>query len=160
MAVNIGGVVYDDRVDQTGKSVPIVVISDSGPKGDQGPSGPTGPTGPTGPQGLTGATGPLGNTGPTGVTGPDGISAYEVWIAAGNTGPPSQFFSAITNQTYHHVQGTPSAQWHVVHNVGRMVQVTVIDSGGTVVEGDLTYLSPDELTIDFTAAFAGEAYLT
>ena len=63
-------------------------------------------------------------------------------------------------QYYRHIQGTPATTWHITHTLGRYCAVTVVDSAGTVVEGDVSYLSPSEVTIDFSAAFAGEAYLT
>lgn len=161
-SVNIGGVVYPigDTIDKTTDQNIVVSIGDAGPKGDVGPTGTTGPTGPEGLTGPTGPLGPTGITGPVGETGIQGISAYEVWLAAGNTGTIAQFFAASAGQSYHHVQGSPDVTWDIVHNLGIYPRVTVIDSAGSVVEGDVTYLSPNELTIDFSAAFAGEAYLT
>lgn len=161
-SVNIGGVVYPvgDTVTQTSNQDIVISIGDAGPKGDVGPTGTTGPTGSTGSTGPTGPLGPTGSTGPVGETGIQGISAYEVWLAAGNSGSLAQFFASSAGQSYHHIQGAPAETWYIVHNLGIYPRVTVIDSAGSVVEGDVTYLSPNELTIDFSAAFAGEAYLT
>jgi FKBP-type peptidyl-prolyl cis-trans isomerase 2 len=36
----------------------------------------------------------------------------------------------------------------------------VVDTADTVVVGDVTYVSNTEIRVDFTAAFAGFAYLT
>src|SRR5690625_2159805 len=60
--------------------------------------GATGPAGPQGPQGPQGATGPAradGATGPAGADGNDGDSAYEVWLAEGNTGSEQDFLDSI-----------------------------------------------------------------
>ena len=75
-----------------------------GPQGPQGPEGPTGPTGPAGPAGPAGATGPEGPAGPTGQTGPagptgpagnNGLSAYQLWLNAGNTGTEADFLASL-----------------------------------------------------------------
>lgn len=62
---------------------------------------------------------------------------------------------------YTHVQSTPAAEWTVNHALGFYPGgVTVIDSAGTTVEGDIAYIDPSTLTLTFAAAFAGTAYLS
>lgn len=62
--------------------------------------------------------------------------------------------------SYRHVQGIASTSWTVVHNLGRYPSaVTVVDSGDTIVEGAVTYNSLNQLTIDFSSAFGGKAYI-
>lgn len=63
------------------------------------------------------------------------------------------------DRTYHHVQGTPSATWVIEHLFGKYPSVLVVDSGGSVVEGDITYDSNNQITLNFSAAFSGDAYL-
>jgi hypothetical protein len=162
MSVNIGGVVYPTtEVSETTRGADTVVVAgEGGPKGDQGPSGPSGPTGPTG---LPGVAGPVGLTGPVGSTGPtgaDGVSAYDLWVAQGNVGAPTEFFASIGGNYFRYVQVSPASLWDIVHNLGRYAQVSVMDSAGDVVQGDISYVSLNELTIEFSAPFAGEAYLT
>ena len=53
-------------------------------------------TGPQGPQGETGAAGTNGTNGSDGADGADGSSAYEIWIAAGNTGTQQDFIDSLT----------------------------------------------------------------
>lgn len=166
MSINIGGVVYpvlDDDVDNTTRGTLAVAISSDGPKGDPGPTGPTGSTGPlgeTGPTGPTGSTGATGPTGPTGNTGVQGISAYEVWVTAGNVGDVDDFLASVGNQYQRVIIMNPTDFWDITHTLNRYCAVTVVDSAGSVVEGDVTYLSPSHLTIQFTAPFSGEAFLT
>lgn len=62
-------------------------------------------------------------------------------------------------QPYEHVQAIPEAIWTVTHNLGRMPSVTVTTSAGDVVVGHVNHTSIHELTITFSAAFAGRAYL-
>ena len=61
--------------------------------------------------------------------------------------------------TYTHDQGVPSATWTVVHNLEKHPSATVVDTGGTVVAGEITYVSNNEIEILFQAAFSGKAYL-
>ena len=61
---------------------------------------------------------------------------------------------------YHHVQGTSSAVWTINHYLGWQPNVTVQDSGGSVVEGEISYTSVNTLTVTFSGAFSGNAYLS
>ena len=91
-------------------------VGPTGPQGEQGPEGPQGiqgiqgEVGPQGAQGIQGEQGiqgiqgeqgdkgDTGDTGPTGATGPqgdEGLSAYEVWLADGNTGTESDFLDSL-----------------------------------------------------------------
>lgn len=164
MSINIGGVVFpvmDGDVDETVHAGTVALaIGEAGPQGAPGPTGSMGASGPSGPSGPTGITGPSGSTGPTGNDGATGHSAYDVWLAEGNTGTIADFLSSMGNQYYRHIQGSPALLWDVTHTLGRYCAVTVVDSAGSVVEGDVSYLSPSHVTIEFSAAFAGEAYLT
>ena len=56
-------------------------------------------------------------------------------------------------------QNTPSATWTIQHDLNKFCSVTVVDSAKQVVIGDITYTDLNELTITFTAAFSGQAYL-
>lgn len=59
---------------------------------------------------------------------------------------------------YTHDQGSPSATWTVTHNLGYRPNVAVVDSAGTVVEGLVTYVDSDTLTVEFEYPFGGKAY--
>lgn len=61
---------------------------------------------------------------------------------------------------YHHTQGTSSATWVINHQLGWYPNVTIQDSGGSIVEGEITYTSVNSLTVTFTGAFSGNAYLS
>lgn len=90
------------------------------------------------PQGPVGPVGPEGPEGPIGPQGPQGVGVAT---------------------TYIHVQATPANPWEIPHNLNRYPSVTVIDSGDSVVEGDLVYTSANLVTITFSGAFSGKAYL-
>jgi hypothetical protein len=70
---------------------------------------------------------------------------------------------AVPTYAYVHQQPTLASTWVVDHGLGWNPNVTVIDSGGTEVNGSIAYTSLTSLTITFTAAgapvsFAGTAY--
>lgn len=50
--------------------------------------------------------------------------------------------------------------WVIEHTLGGFPSVTVVDSAGTQVIGEVKYDSTTQITVKFTAAFSGYAYLT
>lgn len=63
------------------------------------------------------------------------------------------------NVSYVHHQDLPASTWAVIHNLGRHPSVTVVDTGGTVVHGQVTYVDAMSVSITFAGAFSGRAYL-
>lgn len=64
-----------------------------------------------------------------------------------------------TDSTYIHRQMTASSVWTIVHSLGRFPSVTVVDSGGNTVIGDVTYVDENTVVLTFQGAFSGIAYL-
>lgn len=63
--------------------------------------------------------------------------------------------------SYVHTQAVPSASWTVTHNLGYYPGgVSVIDSAGTKVYGDVTFVTENSLVVTFNAAFSGKAYIS
>jgi hypothetical protein len=58
-----------------------------------------------------------------------------------------------------YTQSSASAIWVIVHNLNRDPAIVVADSAGTLIEGDIHFDSLNQVTITFSAAFAGVAYL-
>ena len=56
-------------------------------------------------------------------------------------------------------QSTATNTWNITHNLGKFPSVSVVDSGNTVVYGDIDYIDNNSLTITFSAAFGGKAYM-
>lgn len=77
--------------------------------------------------------------------------------AAGAQGPQGE--PGLSGANYVHNQMVPAADWTITHNLARFPSVTVIDSAGSTVVGDIEYLSNNQVAIHFTAAFGGSAYL-
>ena len=61
--------------------------------------------------------------------------------------------------TFEFDQGVPATTWDITHNLGKFPSITVIDTGNTVVFGEYDYVSNNRVTLTFSAAFAGKAYL-
>jgi hypothetical protein len=59
-----------------------------------------------------------------------------------------------------HTQQTPSATWTIAHNLNFHPNVTVVDSAGTIVEGEMTYVDQNNMILSFQSAFSGNAYLS
>jgi hypothetical protein len=70
--------------------------------------------------------------------------------------PPLEDGSDL-NFTY--TQSTPSTTWTITHNLGKFPSVSVVDSANTQVYGNVNYIDNDSLTLTFTGAFSGKAYL-
>ncbi len=69
-----------------------------------------------------------------------------------------------TNATFTHDQGSAAHTWVITHNLNKHPSVTVIDSAGTVVIGNMEYNSSNQITLTFYSKavlveFAGKAYL-
>jgi hypothetical protein len=68
----------------------------------------------------------------------------------------AQFPSVAFNYT----QMSPSASWRIKHNLNFHPNVTVVDSAGTIVEGEIQYVDQNNLVLNFQSAFSGNAYLS
>ena len=61
--------------------------------------------------------------------------------------------------TFIFTQAVAATVWNVSHNLGKFPSITVIDTANTVVTGEYTYIDNNNVTLKFSAAFAGKAYL-
>lgn len=68
--------------------------------------------------------------------------------------------SGGATQRHVHTQGTASSEWVITHTLGGYPSVTIVDSSKTYVIGEVKYDSNTQITVTFTAAFSGYAYLT
>jgi hypothetical protein len=64
----------------------------------------------------------------------------------------------VTDARYTFTQAVPSASWSVTHGLDKFPSVDVVDTSGNVVEGDIQYIDSNNVTITFSASFAGKAY--
>jgi hypothetical protein len=66
----------------------------------------------------------------------------------------------VARVSFEHTQGSASDAWVINHNLGFKPNVTVVDSAGTLYEGEITYTNTNSLTVSFSASFSGKAYLS
>ena len=133
-----------------------------GPAGPQGPPGPQGPAGPDGSRWYTDSATAIAN-GRVGDLYLD--SAGHVWQKNSSgtwvdTGTDLSPTPDTTLLGYVYNQGSPVQTWDITHPLPFRPNVTVVDSAGSQVEGDIQYLTATTLRITFSAAFAGAAYLS
>lgn len=65
----------------------------------------------------------------------------------------------VGEQAYFHDQGIPDSTWTITHNLNKYPSCVVVDSGGTTVMGQITFITTNSLTVTFSGAFSGSAYL-
>lgn len=65
----------------------------------------------------------------------------------------------IPRENYVHDQQTASVSWVITHNMNKYPAVNIVDTANDEVIGDVKYNSLNQITITFTAAFSGKAYL-
>jgi hypothetical protein len=72
----------------------------------------------------------------------------------------TNLYFTTSRVSYTHTQGVASATWNITHNLHFYPNVTVQDSAGNIVEGEIAYTNSDSLVVTFSTAFSGEAYLS
>jgi len=60
---------------------------------------------------------------------------------------------------YTYTQVTPAGQWNISHNLNKHPSIMVVDSAGTVVYGNIEYITSNSIQLNFSAPFSGVAYL-
>lgn len=102
-----------------------------------------------------------GIPGTQGRQGEDGKSAYEIAKEHGYTGTEAEWLESLkgtgSDKHYVHKQETSSDTWEVTHDLGKEPAVTVVDSAGTEVIGEVEYVSLNKCILRFQAPFSGKA---
>jgi hypothetical protein len=84
-----------------------------------------------------------------------------VEIIIGETGPQGPVGEIDYGQLgYVHLQNSASTTWSITHGLGFVPNITVVDSGGTVVEGSYNYPDANTVVLTFSSEFSGKAYLS
>lgn len=65
----------------------------------------------------------------------------------------------VADITFVHEQMAASSTWDIIHNLNKYPSVTIIDLYGSVVIGEIRYISANEIQLTFTAPFSGRAIL-
>ena len=65
----------------------------------------------------------------------------------------------VEGYEYTFTQSAAAATWIITHDLGRYPSVTTVDSAGSIINGAITYTSDNIITVVFTSATSGKAYL-
>lgn len=73
-------------------------------------------------------------------------------------GLPAQLLTAsASDEPYIHHQTTPSSIWTVVHNLGHLADITIIDGTGEQVVGQISHDNNNQSTLTFSQPITGTA---
>lgn len=56
-------------------------------------------------------------------------------------------------------QRVPANTWDIAHNMNKFPSVSIVDSGGNLVIGNINYVDRNNIQLTFNGAFSGSAYL-
>jgi hypothetical protein len=59
-----------------------------------------------------------------------------------------------------HTQASSATTWSITHNLKFYPNVSIVDSALSHVIGEVTYINENSLTVSFTSAFSGKAFLS
>lgn len=94
------------------------------------------------------------------VTVPTPSSAISVTlVTVGLTGAPGDTLPGSGDSNYVHDQTVASDLWSIQHDLGKYPSVTIVDSAGDECEGSINYVSLNLLTVSFSSAFSGRAFV-
>jgi hypothetical protein len=82
--------------------------------------------------------------GPQGPGGVDGVQADDI----------------VALVSYRHIQNASLTTWTINHNLNFYPNVTVFNSAGDQVEGDVVHTDATSLTVTFSSAMSGKAHLS
>lgn len=68
------------------------------------------------------------------------------------------YVDARLDKNYVHTQISASNNWTITHNLNKYPAITIVDSGGTVVIGEIGYVNLNLVYVRFNGIFSGKAY--
>jgi len=94
-------------------------------------------------------------------TGDAFLFALEPQGASGLVGNDVISFQPFGGAAYEYVEdfSVAASTWVIEHNLGRYPSITTVDSSGNIINGAITYNSENKITVVFTSATSGKAYL-
>ena len=67
--------------------------------------------------------------------------------------------SYVNDKHFTFNQISPAVTWNINHGLNKFPSVEVVTTGGDIVEGDINHVDANNVTLTFSAAFAGRAYI-
>lgn len=68
--------------------------------------------------------------------------------------------ATVVPETYVHTQSVAASTWTITHNLQRYPQVTLVNESSQTVLAPVTYVSANQVTVAFSEALAGRAFLS
>lgn len=107
------------------------------------------------------------STGPRGIQGVQGIQGKGLnfdWqgtaLGVKVDGDESfQYAELRPDSTFTYVQVIAAKVWKIEHSMGKYPSVTIVDTAGSEVEGDILYVDINNLQFTSAYEFSGKAYL-
>lgn len=62
-------------------------------------------------------------------------------------------------KTFVFEQRLASKDWVIVHNLNKLPSAVVVDTAGSIVSGEIMYISENEVVISFSSEFSGKVFL-
>ena len=69
----------------------------------------------------------------------------------------SEKIEDLQDKTYVHNQSPAASVWTINHNLGKLPAITIVDSAGTVVVGDIVMSNEEVAVVSFQYPFSGKA---
>ena len=69
------------------------------------------------------------------------------------------FYTGAQDETFVFTQGSAATQWVITHNLNKRCSVTVVDTSNSVIIGEVVYNSSNQVTLNFSSAFSGKAFI-
>ena len=88
-----------------------------------------------------------------------GTTKYSIPIVESGINDEDLEIGIINDKNYVHEQLQASNEWSVNHKLKKYPSVSIIDSAGTNVIGEVTYLDENSLRINFSSIMSGKAFL-
>lgn len=114
-----------------------------------------------------GPRGPEGPQGPPGIDGRQGIDGKRLEYDWQGTSlgvriqgeAEFQYQDLIGKDTYVWETSVSSSVWEIPHPMNKYPAVSIVDSAGSLVHGDVEYISESMVKVTFSSGFSGKAYL-
>ena len=88
-----------------------------------------------------------------------GTTSYSIPIVESGIDEDDLEIDIVGDKNYVHEQLQASNEWSVNHKLKKYPSVSIIDSAGTNVIGEVTYLDENSLRINFSSIMSGKAFL-
>jgi len=64
-----------------------------------------------------------------------------------------------SDKTFIFTQAVPNIVWNITHNLDKYPSVSVVNNNNIIINGEVTYIDKNNVELNFSAGFAGKAYL-